>query len=311
MVFFPLVPNSEGFAVNKTNWSGRSTGSTLGNRIFMEIIRRVGPWPAYALLLFVSSFYAATKPNLRAIIREFRRHLGLETAPIHYALHFFSFGMNLIDGLAFLKRGPTRYRFTCIGEDKLSEALSRKKGLILLSAHVGNWEIAGNLLFDHLNTRVNLVMFDNERVAIKRVHEDAMSNRRINIISLSQDSLQVMIQVKQALRDNEIVCFLGDRILDGQPNEQVTFFNDTAKFPRGPFAVAAATEAPIVPVFTLRKGPLHYVHRAEEIVSLEGVSRAERPEKLRRAVERYVGVLEETVRRHPYQWYNFFHFWGT
>lgn len=296
--------------MNKANWNGRSTGSTLGNRIFMEIIGRAGPWPAYALLLFVSFFYAAANPALRAIIRNFRKHLGLATAPIHYVLHFFSFGMNLIDGLAFLRLGAGRYRFTCIGEERLTEALSLGKGLILLSAHVGNWEIAGNLLFDHLNTKVNLVMFDNEREAIKRVYGDAMVNRRIQVISLSQDSLQIMIQVKQALGNNEVVCFLGDRILPEQPYEEIAFFDGIARFPRGPFAVAAATEAPIVPVFTLRGGPLHYVHRAEELISLEGVSRKERPRKIRQAMERYVRTLQETVRRHPFQWYNYFPFWN-
>ena len=61
---------------------------------------------------------------------------------------------------------PNRFTFNFDGEENLRKMVELGKGGLLLSAHIGNWEIAGHLL-KRLNTKINIVMFDGEVQQIK------------------------------------------------------------------------------------------------------------------------------------------------
>ncbi len=298
-----------GRAHDKPRWSGRSKGSALGNWIFVQIIRRFGPLPAYALSALVSFRYALLDRQTGRALRAFRSHLGLNTRFAHIYRHVFSFGVNLIDSLAFLT-GTSRFlRFSRIGEDRIWELLEGGKGLILLSAHVGNWEVAANLLPHDRELTVNVVMRDNERESIRRVLKPATEKRRVNVIAVSDDALDTMLRLQAALRRNEVVCFLGDRVMGHEESREMVFLGEKARFPTGPFLIGAITGAPIVTVLTVKKGLRDYVHRAYMSASLEGARGGERSARVDEAMRQFVSTLEQTVREHPYQWFNFYDFW--
>jgi predicted LPLAT superfamily acyltransferase len=290
-------------------WDGQSKGSALGNRIFVRLIESFGPLPAYALLLLVAFRYALFDPATRRAIRSFRSHLGLPTRFYHLYRHVYSFGVNLIDGIAFLKGNSRPFKFTCIGEQVLVDYLSRGKGLILLSAHIGNWEVAANLLRANRDLTINLAMRDNERESIRRVLEQATQNRRVNVIPISDDSLDTMIRVRSALRRNEVVCFLGDRMSGGEASIEVPFLGEGARFPTGPFAVAAITGAPIVTVLTIKSSLRHFRHRAYGSTHFGSERGGTRGQCIEAAMKEFVSTLESVVREHPYQWFNFYDFW--
>jgi predicted LPLAT superfamily acyltransferase len=290
-------------------WDGKGKGSTLGNRLFMGCIRRCGVVPAYGLLFPACVSYALLDRGAKAALRSFRTHLGLRSGIVALYRHFYTFGMSLVDRFAFLMLRSPRFGYTCIGEEIITDELAKGGGAILLSAHVGNWELAGNLLHDRVKAPINVAMVDAEREALRQVYRPATDQRRLRIIGLGDDGLGAMVEINAALGRNELVGFLGDRVLPGAQGVSLPFLGENARFPQGPFVVALLSGAPIIPVFTLKTGLRRYTFRAHTPIHLPRVGRDKRDEVLRKAMMRYVATLESVVREHPYQWFNFYGFW--
>ncbi len=293
----------------KQSWDGRSKTSSLGMWIFIKIISFLGLLPAYILLAFVTIYYTVFSRALKKYIEAFRSKLWLTTDNWNVYKHIFTFGMNLVDKFAHLAVKKSPFTFVCIGEEHLVNALKKKKGLILLSSHIGNQEIAGNVLFDHIKTPVNFLMLDNEKKSIKKVTKKFTRNRKINIISTDIDELDKMIKVKTALNNNEIVCMLADRIMGNEQVKKLSFLGKEANFPTSPFNIAAITGSPVIAVVTVKTGLKQYTQKAYDFISFDNVTRTNRDQLIQKAMKKYVSILEEIVNEHPYQWFNFYDFW--
>jgi predicted LPLAT superfamily acyltransferase len=290
-------------------WDGRGRGTPLGNRLFMTVVRWVGVLPAYLLLFPACLSYALFDRRARAGIVSLRNHLGLRLGRLSTYRHIYCFGMSLVDRFSFLLLDRSPFTYTCIHEDRIAQAAAAGKGVILLSAHVGNWEIAGNLLKDRLGVPINVMLLDAEREALQRIYRPALEQRRFRTIPFTPGSPDASVEMMARLRAGEIVCLLGDRLLEGR-RERVGFLGAPAAFPVGAFALALASDAPVVPVFTIKTGLRHYTFSASEPIHIEAASRSHRDRALRDGLETFVGHLERMVRAHPYQWYNLYDFWA-
>jgi predicted LPLAT superfamily acyltransferase len=188
--------------------------------------------------------------------------------------------------------------------------LQKGKGVILTGAHFGNWELAASLLQGRLNAKVNLLMYDAESEAVKTAVSKAVEKRLVNIIYIGNDAADTTVALVNALQRGEIVCLHGDRVFANQRFEEISFLGKKARFPVGPFLLSAAAGSPVIPIFSMKTGLLHYSFSALHPFNLENVSRTERMEKIRSACNNYVCELEKMVRKYPLQWFNFYHFWG-
>ena len=291
-------------------WDGKSTGSAAGNRVFIQLVSRFGPLPAYFLLAFVSLSYALFDKKSAAVIRSLRDRLKLKTSLFHLYRHFFSFGMSLIDRYAFLLGRQSFFTYESVREDVIEQAVGRGGGVILLGAHIGNWEIAGNLLSKRLSAPLSYVMLDAERPDMRKILKKALDSRATNIIPIGSDGLELMFSVREALRKNGIVCMHGDRSI-GTKGEKHNFLGEDVVFPVGPFAIGAATGAPIVPFMVTKTGLRKYVLKAYAPILFEGVTPQNHDKYIFTAMERYVGILEQVVKEKPYEWFNFYDFWAT
>ena len=295
--------------LKKVKWDGKGKGSALGNLIFVKLIQLFGPFAAYILLIFVAFYYTLFDRASIKAIRKFRKKLGLRPDNI-FAIHrhFYSFGVSLIDKISFsiMKKPP--FKFTYINAEYIFKALKEGKGAILLSAHIGNWEVAGNLLDDYFRTPINVIMLDNERESIKKVYKTSEEKRRFKIIPVTQDGLDMMIPVKSALANNEIVCFHGDRVL-GETGILLPFLQGIAPFPSGPFYIGALTGAPLIPVTTIKDSLTHYTFQAYSPITFKDLTRKNRESRINEGMQSYITILENIIKKHPYQWFNFFDIW--
>jgi predicted LPLAT superfamily acyltransferase len=289
-------------------WDGTSKGSAAGHWIFFKLVSLFGLWPAYLLLVFVNLYYALSEASSSHAVRIFRRHLGKKTSFADVYKHFFSFGVNLIDRYAFLIGKQSLFKFESIREDLIVSALEGKKGAILLGAHIGNWEIAGNLLSDRIQADIHYVMVDAEKSDVRNVLQNALQHRKIKAIPVGTDGLELMMSVRNALKNNGLVCMHGDRTV-GQKDAEHSFLGEPVRFPLGPFAIAAATGAPIIPVIVTKHGLLKYTFKAYAPMQFDGVTAENRDKYIFTAMERYVGILEQVVKESPYQWFNFYDYW--
>lgn len=293
-----------------TEWVEKAKGNSAGTRFFIWIISKIGILPAYFVLLFAAAQYTLFDKKTRRVLKEFRLRAKLPCSVIHIYRHFYNFGMCLIDRYAFLLTQKQFFRFTTHNEDLIERELHAGKGVILLGAHFGNWELAGNLLQGRLNAKVNFLMYDAESRAVKDAITKATANRQVKIIFVGKDSTGTSIELINALQRGEIVCLHGDRVLGEQRSVKVQFMGHDVSFPAGPFILAAVSGAPVVPIFAVKTGLLTYAFSAHAPVRLGNISRQERQGFIDSSVSAYARQLETLVKKYPLQWFNYYHFWG-
>jgi KDO2-lipid IV(A) lauroyltransferase len=212
-----------------------------------------------------------------------------------------------LDFLHFAARPPEEAALlveSVIGFSRLVEGRLKGKGVVLLTAHLGNWEIGG-LMLAEVKQPIHVVLVPDLFAGVERVRRRMHARAGVTEIPVDRTFLPTLA-VLRALDRNGIVAMQGDRDFDntGIP---APFFGREAYFPRGPFRVAMATGAVVLPAFIVSVPGGRYRAIIEEPIAIEDAR--DRDAALRRNVARYVAVLEQYVGKYPEQWYCFYPFW--
>ena len=185
------------------------------------------------------------------------------------------------------------------GMGGLEKAARAGRGLVVLTAHLGNWELAGRMLARDGARPMHIVVAAEADPAVERFLRGGAAPVRFVTRTAPTASLSLL----SALRRGEIVAMQGDRALGTRGDVLQPFFGAPAPFPLGPFVLARATGAPVVPAFCLLDADRRY-----RIVV--GMPSLVEPGGEAAALGRWVAVLEVMVRRHPSQWFNFYDRWS-
>ena len=137
--------------------------------------------------------------------------------------------------------------------------------------------------------------------AIKHYLDSISAKSSIKFIIL-KDDLSHIYEINKALAENELICFTGDRYLQGVKYLTAPFLGEDANFPAGPFLIASRLQVPVVFVYVMKEPNLHYHLYAREA---EVKHRDERA-----LLNTYLQSVESMIQRYPLQWYNYFDFWG-
>lgn len=291
---------------DKPVWEGRSRGSRFGYISFVWLLKKAGLNAAYSLLFFVALYYRyfvrhATEP-LKDIYQNKLGFSRKETRKL-ISRNITVFGQTLIDKIAVLSGVPVNFSFEHDGINHIRQLVSEGKGGILLSGHLGNWEIAGHLL-KMVDAVVNIVMYDGEDRQIKEYMGQFENKRSFNVILIRED-LSHIYEISAALTRNELICLHGDRFRPGQRKMTHNFLGQEADFPAGPFILASKLKAPVCFVFAVKESDFHYHFYSEPPEVYQGRG-AEGMEKM---LDNYVAVLEKMLKRYPEQWFNYYNFW--
>jgi len=294
----------------KKHWSGSGQlrGGRWGIWFFITALRVFGLRITYLLALPPAAYFSFASPDVAATMDFHRRIFG----PLPWwkrrwfvFKHFFSFGRALIDRTAILAGNKKPFTFFFDGEKHLRAALAEGRGVLLLTAHVGNWEAGGQLLA-RLDTPVTVTGFDNEVPAI-RLLLDSAANAKFRLLPLTGSPTDI-IPLMAALRRGEVVAMLGDRSY-GSPSARLPFLGSPAAFPVGAYVLAAMAGAPLVHAFSQREPGGHYRFFGFPPQHLELPARNERDAYLKNCAGDFARNLETVIRRDPFQWYNFYSFW--
>lgn len=294
------------------SWSGRTRGGIVGNWIFMTLVRYGGLRCAYLLLIPVAFYFLFFAPKASKASRQFlqrvaypcRGRLGMAWVVWR---HFFSFGQTLLDRTSVLAGGAGQLHFAFDGEEHIRKAIGAGKGVIVVGSHFGNWEVASDLL-GGTETPVNIVSLKAEVVHIQRYFDRVLQGRGFALIEAGQ-SEQTGLAILTALRRGEIVVMQGDRAI-GKNDAPVPFLGAEARFPVGPYIMAALSGAALLHTFGIRQKRFHYLFKAYPPEFLAFGPRSKRAEQCRAWATCFAARLEEHVRRYPLQWYNFYDFWA-
>ncbi|MBM3269842.1 MAG: lysophospholipid acyltransferase family protein [Candidatus Sericytochromatia bacterium] len=201
---------------------------------------------------------------------------------------------NLTRAIVEIMRFPRFHRdferiVRCEGEDHLERALAAGKGAVLVSAHLGNWEIMGAAAARRFRPVAGLVQ-NPSKDAFGRLFVEY--REKVGVATYSNAGPQALRPILRALRRGEIVVLLCDQ--HGEAEEGIaTFFGRRVAVPLGPFVLARRTGAAIVPAYCVREGAGH-VLRFEATLPVE----ADPDRNAQALMSRY----EAWIREYPDQW---------
>jgi predicted LPLAT superfamily acyltransferase len=292
-------------------WKGQTRGGITGYRIFVFFIRTFGLSFSYFFLKIVAVYFLFSSGEAHKASYNYYRHglkLGKIKAYFKVYSNYVAFGKVLVDRIAVLSGFVKRYTYDFDGEHHLRKMVEDKTGGILVNAHVGNWEIAGQLL-ERLNTRINVLMFDAEHEKIKQYMSGVLVNKNVNIIVI-KDGISHLEKIKEALENKEIIAMNGDRFFEGNKVISCPFLGKEALFPVGPFYMAGKYKVPVTYAFAMKESKTHYHFYATPPRWIENFNQLkERDNSLKQVVTEYAAELERIVKRYPNQWFNFYDFW--
>lgn len=183
-----------------------------------------------------------------------------------------------------------------VNAEVLAQARSLQKGVLLLSAHFGSWELLASSVRLNAGTPFGMIV---QRQRNQRIDAalDAMRSRFGNFtIPMGPSSRKVL----NALAENCVVLILGDQ---SGPKEAVfvDFFGRAAATHRGVAAFSLKTGAPIVTGFLVRQADGTYTMTLEE-VDRTGLDSPNNEENIIELTKRHTAILERWIRKHPDHW---------
>mgnify|MGYP003119485822 FL=1 len=288
-----------------SNWKGQSRGTVLGLRIYVFIIKTFGLYASYFVLLFVAFYFIFFAFNsTKSVYYLFRKRLGFLKikAALNVYKSYFTFGRIQLDRVAIASGLKHKYSFEFDGIQNIQNLLQQKKGGILLTAHIGNFNLAKHF-FDETNNHhiVNLVVTDLEHEEIKDYLDSVTGKSAIKLIVLKED-LSHIFEMNRALQNNELLVFAADRYTENAKTFTQDFMEKPVKVPQGPFKLAARNEIPVLFVHIMREKNFHYHFYA----------RPYNPEKndAKNLLKAYLENLETMLKKYPHQWYNYYDYWN-
>ncbi len=183
------------------------------------------------------------------------------------------------------------------GKEKLDKALSLGRGVLLVSAHLGNWEL-GAMVLSMLGYPVNVVAWTHRNRLINDFFIQQRQSKGVKIIPLGA----AVRKAFSVLKNNETVAFLGD-IDYANPKMGVTvkFFGRDTIMPKGPAAFSLKAGSPIVPLFLLREKGNRFKFIFEEPIIYKATENRE--DDLTGLTQTLTKTIESYVARNAGQWF--------
>ncbi len=274
------------------------------HRNLVRIVRHVPLRLMYGFAaLFVVPCYFAFSKGYKPMYHYFNRRLGWRPWRAFFGVYrnYCRFSQVILDRFYMFSGG--KFDVEVENYHLYQELADDEPGFMILSAHVGCYELAGYSLVA-TKKRFNALAFGEEAEAIVENRERLFKDTNIRIIPV-KDDLSHLFALNDALDNGESVSFPSDRLLGKQRTVTCEFLGAPAQFPMGAFALAAQRDLPVLTVNVMKASAKRYkvyVNRLRK----EGEKRDER---INGYVRQYVGHLEEVLRKYPEQWFNYYEFW--
>jgi KDO2-lipid IV(A) lauroyltransferase len=271
-----------------------TAGITLGPEAFVR----------YSPPLFGLAFGAALAGKREAVRATLRRVMGPRSPLQEYrdvGEVFSNYASCLTEALLLGSARGFQLRSGTRGVDHYFASAAEGRGVIVVTAHTGGWEIAGPVL-SGVHPADVIVVMQRERDERARAIQDAARLRTgVKVVHVGDSPLDALALVRH-LRERSVIAMQIDRVPAGMRTRQTAFFGAPWHLPEGPFMLAALSGAPLLPVFTRRLGFMHYEAIVEPPIH---VPRRPTPADLDHAAWRVAGAMERFVRAYPTQWFHF------
>ena len=288
------------------NWAGTTYGNGWMHKWLIRMLRYsdVRLWYAFVAVCVVP-VCLLVNPAQKIIYHYFRKrwHYSKVRAALATYRNFYLFAQVVIDKFAMY--AGKHFNIEIKGYEHFLALASREEGFVQLSAHVGNYEIAGYSLVAE-KKRFNALVFGGEKASVMKNRNKMFANTNINMIGIDAD-MSHLYEINSALANGEIVSMPGDRIFGSEKSIETDLLGATAHLPAGPFRVATMRGLDCLAVNVMKTGAKSYRIYVSPLIYNK---QAPRPEQVRGLADSYARELERIITMYPEQWYNFFEFWN-
>ncbi len=291
--------------------TGRSLASKLKHQFVYALIFLGGRWLAY-LFLYVLVFFYSITPSVfnksRAYVsRRFKPQNTWQFFRHTYLLNL-TFARTLVDRAALGILGHTQVITTQQEIDQCLALLGEGKGLILLSAHAGCWQMAVNLM-NFLPGKKHVLYYRNPKDNDKTVAEHTGRPAPFEFINPA-GPLGGVVEMISALQRGEILCAMGDRVFGEEKNAVgVNFLGGKIRVPYSFYRLSAATGTPILVMLFPWEGRGRFSSRTAGVLRVE--DKGPLKANYQPQAQQFVDALEEFCIKYPYQFFNYFDLWET
>ncbi len=192
------------------------------------------------------------------------------------------------------------------GLEHLEAARQHGRGTIVVTAHLGHWELGGVTLARH-GWPLTVVTLEEPSTSLTRWRDACRAHLGIRTIAVGPGHPFSFVELIQTLRRNEIVAMLVDRPYAGT-GAPVEFFGERTEFSTAPALLAHHTGARVLPAFVLQKPNGRYISFADPPIELQQNKDPRR--MLGENTQRIATIFESIVRTHPHQWFNYVPVWN-
>ena len=265
-------------------------------------IGRAGTWLASKTMRKVTD---AVKGNLSRV------HPGLGERELSAlaALTLRSYAYDTIDFIRSLKAPPEAIagRVDTLDRRIFDRLLAEGKGVLLVAAHFGSWELGAVLLRKLCGYPLTMVAMAEPSPVVNRIRTDMRTSLGVELLEVRQ-SIDTPLQIRRRLAENRIVAMLLDRHV-GRDQISVDFFGREARFLRTPALLSYLSGAPMVCPWIVR----HANGRFECFIDapVRAPREGDRETTLRAATQVIADRLAAIIRRYPHLWYHFYPFWDS
>lgn len=277
-------------------------------RVMVWISLHLGRRAGRAVLHLITAYFLLFAPaSRRASGKYLRLALGRTPGWRDRYRHFFTFAATIHDRIYLVNRRFDLFEFEVHGEAALRRLLAGGKGLFLMGAHLGSFEVIRAIGRKYADLRIAMVMHQGNAQKIIATLTAINPAATQDIIGMGR--VDSMLEVRGRLDEGGVVGMLADRTPGGETLQSVTILGSAARLPIGPFRMAAMLQRPVVFMTGLYLGGNRYSVHFDALADFSAVTRDQRDAAVEATVIRYAALLDQYCRRAPYNWFNFFDFW--
>jgi predicted LPLAT superfamily acyltransferase len=269
--------------------------------------RRASRLVVYGIALYFLLFAGAARTASRDYLA---RALGRKPGVRDLYKHVLTFASTVHDRMYLLNDRYDLFDVQCVSlPPQPSATAGAATGAFLFGAHLGSFEVLRAAARWGARNEISVAMYpENARQinqALAAINPQAVSN----IIALGR--IDSILTIHQRMEEGGMVGILADRAV-GAADQYVSlpFLGEPADFPIGPFRLAAMMKQPVYFMTGLYREGKRYDMHFELLSDFKDLSGMSRNAVIRELMSRYVATLERFCRQAPYNWFNFYDFWG-
>ena len=311
-------------AASSTHWSSiREAGSLFGLKFLWLMHRIFGRWMVSFMLfptvVYFLLFRVQTRRSSYAFLlihyRYFPEYWAKKPNYINVARHFWEFAEAVVDKLMSWAIDINADEFYIQDEEYLERLMADKRGRLIIGSHFGNLEYCRGFVHRYRDKVINILIHDKHAENYNALMTQLNSESRVNIFQVSDFDIPTMLRIKAKIDAGEWMFIAGDRSppSGSRRTADVKFMGKTAALPIGPYMLAKGLACPVELIFSCydynskkEKIRVELMSFTERVV----LDRKNRDQQLQAYAQRYALALEKQCARTPYQWFNFYDFWG-